>query len=119
MTLTIEVRGLELYGYHGVNEDERRDGQRFLFDLHLDVPERAARTDRLEDAVDYLRVAEAVKEVSDETSFHLLEALASAVAEALFARFPVSRVLVRVRKPDVKLAGPVDYAAITLQRESP
>ena len=35
--MKIELHGLEVYGYHGVGEEERRTGQRFLFDLELDV----------------------------------------------------------------------------------
>jgi 7,8-dihydroneopterin aldolase/epimerase/oxygenase len=110
---TIELAGLEVFGYHGVNEDERRDGQRFLYDLELDVGEAGA-SDRIEDAVDYRDVAACVREVSEGRAFHLLEALAAAVADALLDRFPVPRVRVRVRKPDVRL--PVEHAAATVER---
>jgi dihydroneopterin aldolase len=110
---TIELAGLEVFGYHGVNEDERRDGQRFLYDLELDVGE-AGSSDRIEDAVDYRDVAACVREVSESRAFHLLEALAAAVADALLDRFPVARVRVRARKPDVRL--PVEHAAAVVER---
>jgi dihydroneopterin aldolase len=109
----IELAGLEVFGYHGVNEDERRDGQRFLYDLELEVGE-AGSNDRIEDAVDYREVAACVREVSESRAFHLLEALAAAVADALLERFSVARVRVRVRKPDVRL--PVEHAAATVER---
>ena len=110
---TIELAGLEVFGHHGVNEDERRDGQRFLYDLELEVGE-AGSSDRIEDAVDYREVAACVREVSESRAFHLLEALAAAVADALLARFPVVQVRVRVRKPDVRL--PVEHAAVSVER---
>jgi dihydroneopterin aldolase len=110
---TIELAGLEVFGYHGVNEDERRDGQRFLYDVELDVGE-AGSSDRIEDAVDYREVAACVREVSESRAFHLLEALTAAVADALLDRFPVTRVRVRVRKPDVRL--PVEHVAATVER---
>lgn len=110
---TIELAGLEVFGYHGVNEDERRDGQRFLYDLELEVGE-AGSSDRIEDAVDYREVAACVREVSESRAFHLLEVLATAVADALLERFPVARVRVRVRKPDVRL--PVEHAAAIVER---
>ena len=113
---TVEVIGLELHGYHGVNEDERRDGQRFLFDLWLEVPDSAAASDRIEDAVDYREVVACVREVSDGRTFRLLEALSAAVADAVLTRFPVARVRVRVRKPDVRLDAPVEYTAATAER---
>jgi 7,8-dihydroneopterin aldolase/epimerase/oxygenase len=110
---TIELAGLEVFGYHGVSEDERRDGQRFLYDLELEVGE-AGSSDRIEDAVDYRDVAAVVREVSDGAKFHLLEALASAVVDALLERFPAEWARVRVRKPDVAL--PVEHSAVTLER---
>lgn len=112
MGLTIELAGLEVFGYHGVEEDERRAGQRFLYDLWLEVSD-AAVSDRIDDAVDYREVAALVREISDGRQFHLLEALASALAGAVIERFPVERVRVRVRKPDVNL--PVDYSAVTVE----
>jgi dihydroneopterin aldolase len=111
--MTIELAGLEVFGYHGVREDERRDGQRFLYDLELDVGQ-AGSSDRIDDAVDYREVAACVRDVSESRAFHLLEALAAAVADALLDRFPVARVRVRVRKPDVRL--PVEHAAATIER---
>jgi dihydroneopterin aldolase len=115
--VTIELAGIELRGLHGVLEHERREGQRFLVDLELDVAdETAAATDRIEDAVDYRDVVAAVVEVSDGHAYHLLEALAAALADALAARFPVTRVRVRVRKPDVQLERPVDHAGVVVER---
>ena len=116
MTLTLELEGLELFGFHGAEEEERRAGQRFLFDLRLEVVDDAARSDRLEDAVDYREVVAAVTAVSGGRRFALLEALASAVADAVLDRFPVERVHVRVRKPDVRLAAPVEHAAAIVER---
>jgi dihydroneopterin aldolase len=113
MTVLVELAGLEVFGYHGVNDEERERGQRFLYDLELSVPD-AALSDLLEDTVDYRDVVACVREISDARRFRLLEALAAAVADALVERFPVERVRVRVRKPDVSL--PVDYSAATVER---
>ena len=35
--MTIELHGIELHGFHGVLEHERREGQRFLVDVELGV----------------------------------------------------------------------------------
>ena len=115
--MTIELQGIELHGFHGVLEDERRDGQRFLVDLELDLAdETAAASDAIEDAVDYRDVVETIVAVSDGRAYRLLEAFAAAIADALVARFPLTRARVRVRKPDVVLARPVDHAAVIVER---
>ena len=64
----VELAGLELRGFHGVEEDERRHGQRFLFDVVLEVGERGV-SDRIEDAVDYREVARTVARRSTSASF--------------------------------------------------
>ena len=114
--MKIELSGIELHGYHGVLEHERREGQRFLFDVELEVGEAGA-SDRIEDAVDYRDVVACVREVSDGRAYRLLEALAARLAAALLERFPVERVEVRVRKPDVVLDPPVEQAAVSVVRE--
>jgi dihydroneopterin aldolase len=115
--VTIELHGLVLRGFHGVLDDERRDGQRFLVDLELDLADdTAASSDRIEDAVDYRDVVETVSSVSDARAYHLLEALAAAIADTLIERFPLTRARVRVRKPDVMLSVPVDHAAVVVER---
>ena len=110
---TIELRGLELHGRHGVLDHEREHGQRFLFDLELDVP--PPQRDAIDAAVDYREVAAVVREVSHGRDYVLLETLAEAVAETLLERFPAARVLVRVRKPDVELDPPVEESAVSVE----
>ena len=115
--MTIELYGIVLHGFHGVLDDERRDGQRFLVDVELDLEhDRAAASDRIEDAVDYRTVVARVAEISAARAYHLLEAFAAAIADALLAELPVSSVRVRVRKPDVVLEPPVEYAAVSVER---
>ena len=115
MTL-VELHGLEVFGYHGVNEHEKRDGQPFLYDLRLEVGDAGA-NDRIEDAVDYRDVAVVVRELSEARRFDLLEALAAAVADALIERFSAADwVQVRVRKTRLRL--PVEWSAVTVRREA-
>jgi 7,8-dihydroneopterin aldolase/epimerase/oxygenase len=113
--MRVELRGLHVFGYHGVEEEEQRLGQLFLYDVEFEVGDRGA-NDRIEDAVDYREVAQAIREVNSRR-FALLEGLATAVADALMAQFPIENVRVRVRKPQVKPAGmTVEHSAVTVER---
>lgn len=115
--MTIELAGIELFARHGVLAAERRRGQRFVVDLELDpADDVAAESDRIEAAVDYREVVAAVAEVSAARAYNLLEALSAEIAKTLLARFPVTRVGVRVRKPDVVLPLPVEHAAVVVER---
>ena len=110
--MKIELEGIELRGFHGVLDDERHEGQRFRFDVCVEVGEPAA--DDIDAAVDYRELVACVREVSDGTHFQLLETLAAAVADELKRRFPVEHVRVRVGKPDLELEG--GHASITAER---
>jgi 7,8-dihydroneopterin aldolase/epimerase/oxygenase len=115
MSVTVELVGLEVFGRHGVDNDEREQGRTFLYDVALEVA--APASDRLEDTVDYRAVAACVREVSEAREYRLIEVLASAVADELAARFPAERVWVRVRKPGISPAGlTVRYSAATAER---
>ena len=115
MSVTVELRGLRLFGRHGVHPHEKEQGQDFVFDIDLDVGERGV-SDRLEDAVDYRAVALAVQEVSDGRSYDLLEALAAEIADELLRRFAAERVRVRVAKPAVKPGGLEGTAGVSVSR---
>jgi dihydroneopterin aldolase len=112
----IEIQGLELTGFHGATPKERKQGQHFLFDVSVVAHDAGIRSDQLADTVDYTQIVACVREVSDGQRFNLIEALAAAVADAVVERFDVSRVRVRVRKPEVVLDAPAEHTAATVER---
>ncbi len=98
---TITLRGLELSGRHGVLQEERVDAQPFIIDLELVVDlAPAARSDRLEDTVDYGRAAQVAAAVVDGPHHDLVESIAGDIARALVREFPgLSGGAVTVHKP--------------------
>ena len=109
--MIVEVHGLELFGRDGVNVDERRDGQTFLFDVTLEINE--PKEDAIDATVDYRKVRDLIIGVNEAESYRLLETLAAAAADALSAALPVERVRVSVRKPGVAWA---EWAGVTCER---
>jgi dihydroneopterin aldolase len=112
----IEIRGLRVFGYHGVLDQEREQGQTFVFDIWLDPPpSRADESDDLADAVNYAAVCDRVVELAQGGPDRLLERLAAVIADDLVARFGVTRVRVRVAKPDVPISHPLDEVAVVAE----
>ena len=109
--MIVEVHGLELHGRHGVNDDERRDGQSFLFDVTLEIAE--PKEDTSEATVDYRQVRDIVRTVNDGESYRLLETLAATAADALMEALPIERLCVRVRKPGIAWAA---WTGVTCER---
>ncbi len=58
--IVVELESLEVFGRHGVLDEERRDGQMFLYDVRLELG-GAPPSDRVEDTVDYRDIAECVR----------------------------------------------------------
>jgi dihydroneopterin aldolase len=114
--ILIQIEGLELRGFHGALAEEKKEGQRFLFDIELVAHDAGVRSDKLQDTVDYTEVVECVRTISEGRNFNLIEALAASIADSLLERFPISRARVRVRKPEVRLDASVDFTAAIADR---
>jgi dihydroneopterin aldolase len=115
----IFIQGLEVYGHHGVAQEEKVLGQRFLYDVRLTIDDcRAALTDEVADTIDYTEVLDLVAEVATTQSYSLLERLAQVTAEAILKQFPVDEVWVQVTKPHPPVAHALASvgAAVELQR---
>ena len=109
----IILTGLQFYGFHGVNPEERSLGQPFVVDLEaeldLSVP---ASSDRLDDTVSYTELYRVVKAVMEGEPRNLLESAAGAIArEVLEQRPQIGAVRVRVQKPRPPIKGSVIGAA--------
>ena len=114
----ILLKGMEFYGYHGVHAAEKERGQRFIIDLTMERDARpAASSDDLADAVNYAAVYAAVRQITEGPSLNLLETLAETIATRILTDFDIRAITVSVKKPDVALSGPLDYAAVNIHRE--
>lgn len=118
---TIHIKGLRLFAYHGVNPEEKRDGQTFVLDLRLGADlSQARRSDRLEDTVNYAAVVKAVRAAFTARNFDLIERAAQAVCDAVLEGFPqVEEVSLLLQKPEAPVSAEFDYMAveITQRRE--
>lgn len=103
---------------HGVHAREKLTAQRFEIDVELETDlQPAGLEDDLQRTLDYGRVYETVRTIVESTTFNLIEALAEAIAHELLADFPaLDEVVVRLRKPEVDLGGPLAYAGVEIRR---
>ncbi|WP_308492663.1 dihydroneopterin aldolase [Microbacterium terrisoli] len=113
----IALRGLRAYGYHGVYEHERRDGQEFSADLTLHLDTRpAAASDDVTQTVHYGEVSEAVTAIIAGDPVDLIETLCQRIADAVLAFDRVVAVTVTVHKPDAPITVPFDDVTVTIRR---
>ena len=113
----ILLRNIILYAHLGVKKEEREVRQKISLDVELSLDlEEATQTDNLEKTVDYEKVYGLIKERIEAKKYHLLEALAQDIAREILKNFKVEEVLVQAKKPQVKLASPLDYVAVEITR---
>lgn len=114
----IIIKDLELYAYHGVHEEEKITGQRFVFDitcyLDLSVP---GKTDDVKDTVSYSEIIKKVRDVFTADKYDLLEKAAMVVVDAIFAAFPtIDECEVLLKKPDAPIKAEFSYVAVEIRR---
>ena len=117
----IILKGMQFYGFHGANPEERSLGQSYVVDLVVELDLLGpGMSDSLEDTVSYPQLYRTVQAVIEGESKNLLEATAQAVADRLLAQFPVKAVQVKVKKPRPPIRGSViEYAAVEIYRTRP
>ncbi len=114
----IIIKGLEVFAYHGVNSEEKVNGQSFVVDLILSAELQApGRSDDLADTVNYARAVKTVKRVMEEKSYNLNKRQAQAIADAVLGEYPaVSSVTVTLKKPEAPINASFDYVAVQIER---
>jgi dihydroneopterin aldolase len=118
MTDRIVLANMQFDGRHGEHDWERAATQPFEVDVELSVDlAPAGVSDELARTVDYGRVFDIARDIVESRTYHLLEKLAETIATETLGAFPlVDEIAVRVRKPKVKLSGPLDYAGVEIRR---
>ena len=113
----LAVRGIAVHGHHGVFEVERREGQEFRIDLVLGMDTRgAARSDDLQDTVDYGTLVDQVRSAVASDPVDLIETLAQRIADICLRNDQVDTVEVTVHKPHAPIQATFDDVALTINR---
>ena len=96
---TIFVSGLTTECIIGIWDWERRVRQKVVVDIEMAADiRRAARTDSIEDTLDYKKVAKRLLQFVGESQFQLVETLTERIAEIAIREFDVAWVRVRLNK---------------------
>jgi dihydroneopterin aldolase len=114
----IYLTGISAFAFHGVYENERREGQKFSVDIIADIDLYPAGTsDELKDSVDYAHIAKlAHAELAGEPC-NLIEAVAERIAARLLREFePIQKIIVKLHKPDAEVGVALTDIAIEIER---
>jgi len=100
LTDRIILKGLKISCIIGIFPWERKKKQDVLLDLSFPTDIRkGARRDRIEDALDYKKIAKATIAFVEKSSYQLVETLAEKLGDHLLGKFGLQGVFLRVSKP--------------------
>ena len=101
---TIFIEDLEIYAFHGVYDEEKDKGQRFLINAEADILSGGHKSDELGDTVDYGKLCEFIEKYFVENRKNLLESLVSDLQKAILDEYKeIQTISLKIGKPDVDL----------------
>lgn len=115
---TIKIENLKIFAYHGVFEEEKRNGQDFYVNgvLKSDL-KKAGMTDNLLDSTHYGEVCLQIKKSLTETKYDLIERACERAIEDILFQFPLIReVTLEVRKPNAPIPMEFDSVSVEITR---
>lgn len=120
MSDELRLTGLTFTGYHGVFDHEKRDGQRFVIDLVIDLDtNQASASDELSRTLDYGDLAHRVAEVVTGEPVDLIETLAHRILQVIWDYPQPTSARVTVHKPEAPIGHHVDDVSVTVSRNRP
>lgn len=97
----VHIRGLTLNAQVGVYEEEKHYPQRLLLDLELVVQLTEISPEKISRVVDYGALASSIRALALQQHTELLETLAEQIAQLCLRDPRVTRVDLRLEKPDI------------------
>ena len=118
MSDQILLTGIYGFGYHGLFEHERTNGQDFFVDVFLSVDLQAAsQSDSIDDTVNYAEITDLVTVEITTNPVSLIEKLAGRIAERILLSYSkVNSVSITVHKPQAPVSAPLKDIAVQITR---
>ena len=94
------IKNLQVETIIGIFNWEREVRQVVSIDLEMEFDNKvAAKSDDIEDALDYKKIGKRVSSYVERSEFKLVERLAEQIAKLVLKEFPVSSLTISVTKP--------------------
>lgn len=114
----IIIRDLKLYAYHGVNPEEKIEGQNFILDIDcyadLSAP---CNDDNVEHTVSYAQIIKVVRKIFTAEKYDLIEKAAEVTVRAILEHFEkIEKVTLTLKKPEAPVKADFGYVAVEIMR---
>ena len=112
---TIKLENLSFFGYHGINQDEIKNGQDFVLDLIVRYTSTNNK-DNIENFIDYTDLYNLVKNSFEEKRFNLLESLGNKILNDIRQTYEsVFYVRANMRKPSISIDNNKNFINVEVE----
>ena len=115
----IKITNLKVFAYHGVFEEEKKEGQDFYINatLYLDL-HTSGKSDNLDDALNYGEVSHFINRIFVEKSYDLIEAACENLCQKLLLEYSkLQAVEIELQKPHAPIGLPFENVSVTMYRK--
>ncbi|MDD5622641.1 MAG: 2-amino-4-hydroxy-6-hydroxymethyldihydropteridine diphosphokinase [Actinomycetota bacterium] len=119
----IIIKNLNLFGYHGVKEIEKKNGQNFLYNIEIllnkdNFLSEDKNEDDLENTLNYSEVIKLIKYINNDHRFDLLETLAQTIADRILELYQMAeKVSVIIEKTSPPIKDNLESVGIEYKRD--
>ena len=113
----IQIEDMEFFSYHGCFKEEQIIGNKFIVNIDIETDTKKAElSDDINDALNYQRVYEYIKEEMKTTS-HLLEHVCKRIIDVLYKNFSgIEKISVKVSKMNPPMGGQINKVSLRIER---
>ncbi|MBC8312307.1 MAG: dihydroneopterin aldolase [Candidatus Marinimicrobia bacterium] len=112
METKIKINNIQLFGYHGIDEQEKSNGQLFEIDIEASPISNIPISDDLSKTVDYTLLYDEVTTIFSQRRYNLIEYLAIEISNTITNKFNVNTCKVVIRKPNAPIKGDFDSVEV-------
>ena len=116
---TLHIKDLEIFANHGVLEEEKKLGQKFVISAELSCDfSEAILHDRVTDTANYAQICQDIQQVMQEKNHDLIETAADQVARHLLTHYHpvVKKAVITLKKPWAPIGLPLECVSVTVSR---
>ena len=111
--MKIKINRLKLFGYHGVYNKEREDGQHFEINAVFEVVRSDKKDDKIESAVNYVDLMNKLVSIFNSKRYNLMESIIDDMFFSIFSNKKIKSGEISIKKtnPPINL----DFESIEIE----
>ena len=113
--MIIKINEIQLFGYHGLYEEEKENGQNFIISLSIDI-EYTDKNDKIENTVDYTKIINEVKDTFNQKRYNLIESLAVVISDNLMKNKKIKSLDISIKKESPPIDAKINSVEVNLRK---